>query len=100
MSAHVIIRQPQPCEYDAARLVIETVANETFRDLFDPNPVPLKFEDEDWLLAWVAVDDTKILGVTITNQEWISDLWVLREHRRQGVGSRLLAKGESEIAGR
>ena len=36
----------------------------------------------------------------ITNQEWVDDLWVLREHRRQGVGTRLLAQGESEIAGR
>ena len=76
--------------------VRETVANGTFA----PNPVPLKFKDEDWLLAWVAVADTKILGVAMTNQEWISDLWVLREHRRLGIGSRLLAKSESEIAGR
>ena len=100
MATEVVIRKPQPHEYGAVRVLIETVANETFRDLFAPNPVPLKFKDEDWLLAWVAVADTKILGVTITNQEWISDLWVLREHRRLGIGSRLLAKSESEIAGR
>jgi GNAT superfamily N-acetyltransferase len=82
------------------RVLIETVVNETFRDLFAPNPVPLKFKDENWPLAWVAVSDVKILGVTITSHEWVSDLWVLREHRRQGIGSRLPAKGESEIAGR
>jgi GNAT superfamily N-acetyltransferase len=82
------------------RVLIETVVNETFRDLFAPNPVPLKFKDENWPLAWVAVSDVKILGVTITSHEWVSDLWVLHEHRRQGIGSRLLAKGESEIAGR
>jgi ribosomal protein S18 acetylase RimI-like enzyme len=49
-------------------------------------------------LAWVAVSDAKILGVMLTNQEWVNDLWVLREHRRQGVGSRLLAQAECEIA--
>jgi ribosomal protein S18 acetylase RimI-like enzyme len=76
------------------------VANETFKDLFAPNPVPLKFEDEDWPLAWVAVVDEMIVGVIITNQECVSDLWVLREHRRQAVGSRLLAQGEAEIAAR
>lgn len=100
MACDVVIRKPQPHEYDSVRVLIETVANETFRDLFAPNPVPLKFKDEDWVLAWVAVSEVKILGVMMASNEWISDLWVLREHRKQGIGSRLLAKGESEIAGR
>jgi hypothetical protein len=81
MAIEVVIRRAQPSEYDLARALIETVANETFKDLFAPNPVPLKFEDEDWPLAWVAVSDEKVVGVTITNQEWVSDLWVLREYR-------------------
>jgi ribosomal protein S18 acetylase RimI-like enzyme len=96
----VVIRRPQPREYDSVRDLIEIVATETFKDLFAPNPVPLKFKDEDWPLAWVAVSGAKILGVIITNQEWVDDLWVVREHRRQGVGTRLLAQGESEIAAR
>ena len=100
MPIEVVVRRPQPHEYDSVRDLIEIVATETFKDLFAPNPVPLKFKDEDWPLAWVAVSDAKILGVIITNQEWVDDLWVLREHRRQGVGTRLLAQGESEIAAR
>lgn len=100
MPIEVVIRRPQPHEYDSVRDLIKIVATETFKDLFAPNPVPLKFKDEDWPLAWVAVSDAKILGVIITNQEWVDDLWVLREHRRQGVGTRLLARGESEIAAR
>ena len=100
MPIEVVIRRPQPHEYNLVRDLIEIVATETFKDLSAPNPVPLKFNDEDWPLAWVAVSDAKILGVTITHQEWVDDLWVLREHRRQGVGSRLLAQGESEIAAR
>ncbi len=51
-------------------------------------------------MAWVAVSDEKIVGVIITSQEWVGDLWVFREHRRQGIGSRLLAQGEAEIAAR
>jgi ribosomal protein S18 acetylase RimI-like enzyme len=94
------IRRPQASEYGAVRVLLETVANETFKDLFAPNPVPLEFKDEDWPLAWVAVAAEKIVGVIITGQEWVDDLWVLREHRRQGVGGRLLAQGEAEIAGR
>ena len=100
MPIEVVIRRPQPHEYDSMQALIEVVANETFSDLFAPNPVPLKFKDEDWPPAWIAVSDARILGVIITSQEWVDDLWVLREHRRQGVGSRLLAQGESEIAAR
>jgi ribosomal protein S18 acetylase RimI-like enzyme len=100
MANEVVIRRAQPGEYGSVRALIETVANETFKDLFAPNPVPLKFEDEDWPLAWVAVSDEKLVGVVITNQECVSDLWVLSEHRRQGVGSRLLSQGEAEIAAR
>lgn len=100
MAIEAVMRRPEPSEYQRVRALIETVATETFRELFAPDPVPLEFDDEDWPLAWVAVCDEKIVGVIITNQEWVSDLWVLREHRRQGVGSRLLAHGEVEIASR
>lgn len=82
------------------RALIWTVANETFGDLFAPNPVPLKLEEEDWSLAWVATCDSKIVGVLLTREDWISDLWVLCESRRHGVGRRLLTQGESEIAAR
>ena len=69
-----IMLRPQPSEYDSVRVLIETVVNETFSDLFAPSPVPLKFEDEDLPLAWVAVSDEKIVGMIITNHEWVSDL--------------------------
>jgi ribosomal protein S18 acetylase RimI-like enzyme len=100
MSIEEAIRRPRPHEYNAVRDLIETVATETFRDLFAPNPVPLEFKAEDWPLAWVAASGAKILGVIITHQEWVDDLWVLEDYRRQGVGRRLLAHGESEIAAR
>ena len=96
----LVIRRPRVDEYGLVRSLIETVASETFKSLFAPNPVPLEFDDEDWPLAWVAVSDEKIVGVIITNQEWVSDLWVFREQRRQGIGSRLLDHGEAEIAAR
>ena len=100
MLSDLVIRRPQASEYGSVQILIETVASETFKDIFSPNPVPLEFKDEDWPLAWVAVSDEKIVGVIITKQDWVDDLWVLREERRQGVGSKLLAKGEAEIAAR
>jgi len=100
MAIDVVIRRPQPHECDSVRSLIETVVNETFSYLFAPNPVPLNFDDDDWSFAWVAVCEEKIVGVMMTREEWISDLWVLRESRRQGVGRKLLTRGESEIAAR
>lgn len=100
MSRELVIRRPHVSEYGSVQALIETVANETFKDLFSPNPVPLKFKDEDWPLSWVAVSGEKIVGVILTSREWVDDLWVLREQRRQGVGSRLLVRGEAEIAAR
>jgi GNAT superfamily N-acetyltransferase len=82
------------------RELTRTVAEEMFSDLFNPLSVPLNLEDEDWSLAWVAVSDEKIVGVTLTRDEWVSDLWVLRDNRRQGIGRRLLVQAESEIADR
>jgi GNAT superfamily N-acetyltransferase len=100
MLADVLIRQPEPHEHNSVRALVRAVADETFGDLFAPSPVPLKPEHEDWSLAWVAVSHAKIVGVVLTHEEWISDLWVRRESRRNGVGRRLLAEGESEIASR
>ncbi len=64
--------------------------NETFEDLFAPDPVPLKFKDEDWPLAWAAVSDEKIVGVIITNHDWVDDLWYFgsnaEECRKQITG--------------
>lgn len=100
MPIELVIRHPQTGEHDSVRALIRTVAKETFGDLFAPNPVPLNLEEDDWSLAWVAVRGPKIIGVMLTQKDLVSDLWVLRKNRRHGVGRRLLAQGESEIAAR
>lgn len=63
-----------------------------------PPPVPIG--NEDWSLAWIAASEVRILGMVLTHQEWISDLWVLAEYRGRGVGRKLLLQGETEIAAR
>jgi ribosomal protein S18 acetylase RimI-like enzyme len=78
--------------------LVQTVVDEIYGGLWAPAPLPIG--EEDWSLAWVAVIDTRIVGMVLTSGEWISDLWVLRENRGCGLGQRLLAQGEAEIAGR
>lgn len=92
------IRRPLPDELDSVRAVVQTVVDETYGGLWAPPP--LQIDEEDWLLSLVAVVDSKIVAVILTHEEWVSDLWVLREHRRCGLGQALLAAGETEITER
>jgi ribosomal protein S18 acetylase RimI-like enzyme len=94
----VLIRRPQFQEHDSVRAVVQTVVDEIYGGLWAPPPLPV--DEESWDLSWIAVLDTKIIGMVLTGGEWLSDLWVLRESRGCGVGQRLLAQGEAEIVGR
>jgi ribosomal protein S18 acetylase RimI-like enzyme len=99
-TSELVIRHPRTDEHESVRDLIRIVATETFSHLFAPNPVPLMLEEDDWSLAWVAFREAKVIGVLLTDADLISDLWVLRENRRHGIGSKLLARGESEIFAR
>lgn len=77
--------------------MVQAIANETFADLFSGD-VPLG--EVNWFSGWVALFNHVIIGVTVTRDEWVTDLWVRRENRRRGVGALLLARAESEIAER
>jgi ribosomal protein S18 acetylase RimI-like enzyme len=93
-----LIRRPEPHEHNSVRAVVQTVVDEIYGGLWAPPPLPV--DEESWHLSWIAVVDTKIIGVVLTHEEWLSDLWVLREGRGCGVGQRLLAHAEAEIVGR
>jgi len=94
----VLIRRPQPEEYDSVRGVVQTVLDEIYGGLWAPPPLPV--DEGNWHSFWVAVWDAKIIGVIRTSEEWLDDLWVLPESRGYGVGQRLLAQGEAEIIAR
>jgi len=98
MMIEAVIRQPQPHEHDAVRAVVQIVVDEIYGGLWAPPPLPV--DEENWGLSWVAIVDAKIVGMVLTHEEWISDLWVVRQHRGRGVGHRLLAQGEAEIVRR
>ncbi|HLN04367.1 MAG TPA: GNAT family N-acetyltransferase [Bryobacteraceae bacterium] len=98
MMIEAVIRRPQPDEHDSVRALVQTVVDEIYGGLWAPPPLPI--DQESWGLSWVAVVDARIVGTVLTHEEWISDLWVLRQHRGCGVGHRLLAQGETEIVNR
>jgi len=92
------IRGPRVDELDSVRATVQAVVDEIYGGLWAAPP--LQIDEEDWSRAFVAIADERIAGVVLTHDEWISDLWVLRESRGQGVGQKLLAKGEFEISRR
>ncbi|MGA9304738.1 MAG: GNAT family N-acetyltransferase [Candidatus Sulfotelmatobacter sp.] len=94
----VLIRRTKATEHDSVRAIVQTVVDEIYGGLWASPPLPV--EEENWQSFWVAVRDTKIIGVVRTSGEWLDDLWVLRESRGCGVGQRLLAQGEAEIIAR
>jgi len=94
----VLIRRPQPEEHDSVRALVQTVVDEVYGGIWAPSPLPN--DEQRWHLSWIAVLDTKIVGVVLTGEEWLDDLWVLRENRGYGVGYRLLEQGENEIIAR
>lgn len=96
--AETLIRRPLPAEHDAVRALVQTVVDEVYGGLWASPPLPI--DEEDWSLSWVAVVNARIVGVVLTHEAWISDLWVLREFRGCGIGRQLLAQGEAEIVAR
>jgi ribosomal protein S18 acetylase RimI-like enzyme len=96
-SADIVVRRALVGESPAIHSLVQAIADETFAYLV-PLPVPLG--EPDWQAAWVALSAEVIVGVTMTQEEWVSDLWIAPHHRRHGIGTRLLAQAEREIAGR
>ena len=93
----MLVRRARPEEIDPIHVMVQAIANETFAELF-PSGVPIG--DVDWSSAWVAVSGEEIIGVTMTRDQWVSDLWVRPDSRRLGVGALLLRQAELEIVNR
>jgi GNAT superfamily N-acetyltransferase len=98
MSVEIVIRRARPSENDSVHALVQAIADETFAYLFAPSQVPIG--EANWLSACLAVSGEEIVGVTMTRDEWVSDLWVRRESRRTGIGGKLLTHAESEVRSR
>jgi len=94
-NATIAVRRPKDHEAGSAKALVQTVVDEIYGAL-EPQVV----DDEDWLLSWVAVSDDQIIGLVLTHEDWITDLWVRAAYRGHGVGRKLLLQGECEIAAR
>jgi ribosomal protein S18 acetylase RimI-like enzyme len=97
MLPNILVRRARSEEIDLIHSLVQTIANETFAELF---PVGVPIGDANWHSAWVALSGGEIVGVSMTQDEWLSDLWVRDDSRRLGIGAALLGQAESEMANR
>jgi ribosomal protein S18 acetylase RimI-like enzyme len=98
MSAGIVIRRANPGESDSVHALMQAIADETLAYLFAYSQVPLGGANR--VSAWLALRGGNIVGVTMTQDEWVSDLWVRSDSRRIGIAGKLLAHAEREICGR
>jgi len=98
MSAEILIRRASPDENHSIHAMVQTIADETFEGLFVTHHVPIG--EAEWFSSWVAVSSGQIVGVSMTHDEWVADLWVRRGSRKLGIGAKLLARAEAEIRSR
>jgi hypothetical protein len=68
----IVIRQARPDENDSVHTLVQTIADETFAYLFAPSQVPIG--EPNWLPAWLATSSEEIVDVTMTRDDWVSDL--------------------------
>jgi ribosomal protein S18 acetylase RimI-like enzyme len=98
MPAEIVIRRMRPDENSSVHQFVQAIADETFAYLFATLPVPIG--EANWSSASLAISGEEIVGVTMTQDEWVSDLWVRADSRRTGIGAKLLAHAEREILSR
>lgn len=91
-------RHPEPEECTGVNVFVQTIVDEVYGGLWaEP---PLLIDQEDWSRSWMALDDGMLIGVALSREGWVEDLWISPGSRRRGVGSQLLAMAEAEIRDR
>ena len=92
------IRKATSGDYSEIIALVEDVVQEIYGHLFTLPYSSIK--SEDWSPALIATAANQILGVTMTQLEWVSDLWVRKSLRGRGIGISLLKAAEHEITTR
>ena len=89
-------RHPDESELAEVKAFVQEVVDETYSGLWSKAPIAIC--ESDWLRSWIVTEGSVIVGVVLTLDGWLEDLWIAKSCRSQGLGAQLLLRAESEIA--
>ena len=92
------IRKCRRSDVEGIRSLVAAVVCEVYGWM-----LPAGFEadrDTDWEPGWVVDSAGDLVAVMLTAKDRLEDLWIEKGHRGRGLGERLLAIAEQEIAAR
>ncbi|MDC1288245.1 GNAT family N-acetyltransferase, partial [Gammaproteobacteria bacterium] len=92
----VTIRHPEVSELAQVRALAEDIMGQVYHHLLDGTSLVAPTL-EPWLNSWIALLDDSIVGVGMTRNDLVSDLWLCPQSRGKNIGSRLLDILENEI---
>ena len=96
MTAPLELRHPRGDELASARQIAEDVMGQVYRHLLGGRSlVPPALEP--WADSWIALLDGDPVGVGMSHEDLVSDLWLLPRARGHHIGSRLLDRLEGEV---
>ena len=94
----MIVRRAAPADLSAIQACVQASLDATYGGLWTSEPlVP---GDRGWDRAWVACTSDAVVGVGLSHDDVVSDLWVHPAAQGRGAGTALLAALENEIAER
>ncbi len=97
MKKQLEIRRARTSDVPDIVATVRAVVHETYRELLEKNGPPPAGPSERWRNALVAVADGAIVGVGLASHNFVSDLWVVKNHRGAGAGADLLDALEDQI---
>jgi GNAT superfamily N-acetyltransferase len=93
----LVIRPAAAADVASIEQLVRGVVREVYGKLIPGDALPTAGRWSRGLVAEVA---GRIVGVVVSDDDWVEDLWVAREHRGRGIGAMLLRAAERQIANR
>jgi GNAT superfamily N-acetyltransferase len=93
----IVIRTARDSDEAGIEQLVRDVVGEVYGDLI---PAGAEHHAGDWRGGLLAEIEGRMVGIVISDEDWVEDLWVLKEHRGRGIGGVLLAAAERQIAER
>jgi ribosomal protein S18 acetylase RimI-like enzyme len=85
-----------PDDLDQISSIVLEVTREKYGHFFS-NELMVSNDPNSWKGSWVVADNNVIVGVGLSNDDCIDDLWLRSQYRGRNIGSDLLSILESQI---